>query len=93
MNVHSLLTECIGGYGIVMVLGAYALNSFGILTARDMRYQLMNFTGGIAFVYYTYMKTAWASLFVNVVWVLIAVIGLWTIFRCAQSQNKENPAQ
>ena len=79
--MYVIILESIGIYGIVMVLGAYALNTFGYLTAKDLRYQLMNLTGGAAFVYYTLIKMAWASLFVNVVWVVIAVFGLWRILR------------
>jgi hypothetical protein len=77
--MYDIILEIIGVYGIVMVLGAYALNTFGYLTASSTKYQLMNLTGGAAFVYYTLEKTAWASLFVNVVWVVIAIIGLWRI--------------
>jgi hypothetical protein len=83
--MHDFILEAVGVYGIVMVLGAYALNTFGYLTAKDTKYQLMNLTGGGAFVYYTLVKTAWASLFVNVVWVVIAVIGLW---RISQTRRK-----
>ena len=77
--MYEVILEVVGIYGIVMVLGAYALNTFGYLTAKDVKYQLMNLTGGAAFVYYTLVKTAWASLFVNIVWVVIAVIGIWRI--------------
>ena len=70
-----------------MVLGAYALNTFGVLTARQLSYQLMNLTGGIAFVYYTLVKMAWASLFVNIVWVIIALIGIVNIVRSARAEK------
>lgn len=79
--------EIIGAYGIVMVLGAYALNTFGVLTAKHLSYQLMNATGGLAFVYYTLVKTAWASLFVNVVWVCIALIGITGIIRARRTAH------
>jgi hypothetical protein len=77
MMFSTVTLEFIGLYGAMMVLGAYALNTFGYLTSQSVWYQLMNFTGGIAFVYYTLEKTAWASLVVNVVWVVIAGFGLW----------------
>jgi len=83
------MLEVVGIYGIIMVLGAYALNTFGYLTAKDVKYQLMNLTGGAAFVYYTLVKTAWASLFVNVVWVVIAVIGLWRIMRTLRATDTQ----
>ncbi len=71
------ILEVIGIYGTIMILGSYGLNTFGYVTAHNKWYQLMNLTGGVAFVYYTLEKAAWASLFVNTVWVLIALIGLW----------------
>jgi hypothetical protein len=87
--MYDIILEAVGVYGIVMVLGAYALNTFGYVTASNTKYQLMNLTGGMAFIYYTLVKTAWASLFVNIVWVVIAFFGLWRILH---KKNKSERA-
>jgi len=79
MKTQDIVRELIGVYGMIVVLGGYFLNSFGYITALDMRYQIMNLTGGAAFVYYTYTKKAWASLVVNVVWILIAAVSIWSM--------------
>lgn len=80
MITKAHIIEVVGIYGIIMVLGAYFLNSFGFIASSDVWYQLMNLTGGAAFVYYTVKKQAWASLVVNVAWVLIAVTSLAKMF-------------
>lgn len=80
MTLKDYTREIIGAYGILMILGGYFLNSFGYIGADNVWYQLMNLTGGMAFVYYTLVKHAWASLVVNVVWVMIAIVSLWKIF-------------
>lgn len=65
---------------MIMIIGAYFLNSFGFVLATNVWYQLMNLTGGLAFIYYTLAKQAWASLVVNSVWAVIAAVSLWKLF-------------
>lgn len=80
MIVKEWRLELIGVYGMVMILGAYFLTSFNYVLADNLWYQLMNLTGGMAFVHYTLTKKAWASLGVNSVWVIIAAVSLWKMF-------------
>jgi hypothetical protein len=77
MKTQDIVRELVGAYGALVVLGGYFLNSFGYIAATDIRYQAMNLTGGVAFVYYTYTKKAWSSLVVNAAWILIAVVSIW----------------
>jgi hypothetical protein len=74
------ILEAIGVLGSIMVLGAFGLNSFGVVASTSIVYQVMNLVGGAAFVYYTFKKTAWSSLVVNVAWVVIAIVALYRIF-------------
>ncbi len=74
------ILEAIGIIGSIMILGAFALNSFGAIASTSLSYQMMNLIGGIAFIYYTLKKTAWSSLVVNFAWVLISVVALYRIF-------------
>ncbi len=78
MQDNSIL-EAIGVLGAIMVLGAFGLNSFSVVSSTSVFYQLMNLVGGAAFVYYTFKKTAWSSLVVNIAWVLIAFVALYRI--------------
>jgi hypothetical protein len=80
MQFKGVLLEVIGGYGMITIIGAYFLNSFGFISADNIWYQLMNLTGGATFIYYTLAKRAWASLVVNSVWTIIAATSLWRMF-------------
>lgn len=72
--------EIDGDIAAVLVLSAFGLNTFGILSSSSVTYQLLNLLGGTAFIYYTYKKTAWSSLVVNIAWSIIALVALYRIF-------------
>ena len=71
-----LLIEIIGWIGSAEVLLAYGLNSYQQLRSDSMTFYLLNLTGGLALIIYTVYKSAYASTFINVVWVIIAVIAI-----------------
>lgn len=77
---NSLLIEVIGWVAAAEIVLAYALVSSKKIDSGSVFYQLLNFTGGILFVIYTVINKAYASAFVNVVWVIIAIISLISIF-------------
>jgi hypothetical protein len=72
----NLLIEILGWIGSVEVLLAYGLNSYQKMRSDSLGFYLLNLTGGILLIVYTVYKAAWANMFVNVVWVLIAVIAI-----------------
>ena len=72
--------EIIGWCGAFASLGAYFLVSFGILMPRDISYQLLNLAAGLGLGLICYHQKAYQPLFVNVVWALIALLALITIF-------------
>lgn len=74
------IIEAIGLLGAILILAAFGLNSFGVVGATSIGYQLMNLIGGSAFVFYTFKKAAWSSMVVNIVWAIIAIIALYRIF-------------
>ena len=76
----NILIEMLGFYGMFAALVAFGLITKGIVTARSLSYQLLNLTGGIALCYYSFVKTAWASVVLNVAWILIAIYGLYVIY-------------
>ncbi|HEY0654751.1 MAG TPA: hypothetical protein VGD65_16555 [Chryseosolibacter sp.] len=71
-----LFLEIIGWVGSVEVLLAYGLNSYQKLRSDSMVFYLLNLTGGLALIIYTVYKAAYASAFINVVWVIIAAIAI-----------------
>lgn len=69
----NLFIEMLGWIASVLIVGSYALNITGKLPASSKIYVLANIIGGILFVVNTYYHQAYPSMFVNVVWVIIAI--------------------
>ena len=59
-----------------MVVVAYGLNSYQKMRSDSMVFYTMNLTGGFALIVYTIYKAAYASAFINVVWVIIALVAI-----------------
>ncbi len=78
-STKKYLIEFVGWYGAFAITIAYFANSFGYLASDGLSYQLLNFTGGIALGILTYVKRAYQSTVVNVIWSLIATVALWRI--------------
>ena len=76
-----LLIDIIGWIAAVEILAAYGLNSFQKIKSDSLVFYLLNLTGGILFVIYTIYLDARASAVVNIVWVIIAVVGLITKYK------------
>jgi hypothetical protein len=63
----------------VLVLGAYFLLSFELLTARSPLFHIMNLVGAAGFIVNTWWHGAIPSAVLNVVWLFIAGVALWRI--------------
>lgn len=72
----NVLYEIVGWYGTVAIMGAYALNSFGMLGATNLWYQVLNGTGAVGIVLISLKKKAYQPATLNAIWTVIAVIGL-----------------
>jgi len=68
-----ILIEVLGWIASVLIVGSYAFNITGKLSASSKTYVLANIIGGIFFVVNTYYHHAYPSMFVNVIWVIIAI--------------------
>ena len=84
-----LLVEIIGWIGSVEILLAYGLNSYQKIRSDSLAFSLLNLTGGIFLMVYTIYKDAFANTFVNMVWVIIALIALARFFRRKSIKNAE----
>lgn len=85
MNV---LVEIMGWIGSVLIVGSYALNITGRLEATHKLYVLANILGGLFFVVNTYFHQAYPSMFVNIVWVIIAIVMLNKKDKNKEANNK-----
>lgn len=76
----ALWVEIIGWVGSVEVLLAYAFNSYQKLKSDSVAFVSLNLTGGLFLIIYTVFKGAYASAFVNVVWVVVAGLSLVRLY-------------
>jgi hypothetical protein len=81
-----LIIEIIGWVGSLEILLAYGLNSYQKIRSDSMAFNLLNLTGGLLLVIYTLRKEAFASTFINIVWVIIAVLAV-TKFYTSKTRN------
>ncbi len=65
--------EILGWAGAAAVIAAYGLNSYQKIKSDSIIFQLLNLAGGIFLIVYTLYLEAYASTFINIVWVIIAV--------------------
>jgi hypothetical protein len=88
MMYLDLLVEIMGWIGSILIVGSYALNITGRLEATHKLYVLANILGGLFFVVNTYFHQAYPSMFVNIVWVIIAIVMLNKKDKNKEANNK-----
>jgi hypothetical protein len=74
------ITEILGWYGVVAILGAYALLSFNIIGSESLWYQGLNLTGAIGIVLDAINDKNTQPAVLNIIWAviaLVAVIKIW----------------
>lgn len=72
----TIFLEIFGWFGMIAVLGAYALVSFGLTSGESLLFQLLNFTGSVALAIITIKKRVYQSAALNVIWGVIALVAL-----------------
>lgn len=72
---HKLITWA-GWYGVLAILAAYALVSFGATTAQSWLYQLLNLTGALGIVAEALNKKDYQPAALNIVWTIVAIVAL-----------------
>lgn len=70
------VAECAGWYGIVAILGAYFLVSFGVITSDSVVFQLLNATGAVGIIWISVVKRLRQTVVLNAVWLAIALVAL-----------------
>lgn len=80
MKKHSNLIQIIGWTGTISLMGAYALNSFGLLSSSGFLYPLLNFIAAILLGIRVFADRNYSNLILEIFWGLIAVISLIKFF-------------
>jgi hypothetical protein len=66
----------IGWYGVLAILVAYALVTFGVVAAKSYPYQLLNLTGALGLVIEAGSKKDTQPAALNAVWAIVAIIAI-----------------
>jgi len=88
-NDWDVLLEIIGWIGSLAILLAYSLNSYQKIRSDSLAFLLLNLTGGLLLMAYTFYKDALANTFLNLVWVIVAVIALIKLY---QHRSAKHPS-
>ena len=73
----SLPAEIAGWYGMVAILGGYALSTLDVLTTGDLLYKLMNLTGALGVAWVCLHKRTWQAFWLETAWAVFAVLSLF----------------
>lgn len=68
--------QIFGWTGMFMILIAYFLVSFSLITTQNPIFQLLNLIGSIGIVFVAFTKKDYQPLVLNIVWILIAIVSL-----------------
>lgn len=78
--MKKIILNLIGWYGVIIILVAYFLNSFSIISNHSFLYQFFNTTGAIGIVITSLKKKDYQPAVLNLAWALIGIIALINIF-------------
>jgi hypothetical protein len=76
-----IAVEVVGWAGALLILLAYLLVTTGRLTGQSLAFQWMNLFGAAGFVINGWWHGALPSTALNVVWMLIAAVALWGLWK------------
>ena len=62
----------LGWYGVLAILAAYVLLNLSFFDAKNIFYQLLNFTGALAIVFSSLRKKDYPPVVLNLIWALVA---------------------
>lgn len=85
----SNMEHVIGGIGTILVLAAYFLVSTGRVTSGSIGFQGMNLVGAILLTIYGFLLFAWATVALNGIWGIIAIVALARVLR-GRSKRKSS---
>lgn len=73
------IIELVGWYGVVAILAAYMLLSFGFIASNSLIYQILNGTGALGIVLDALKDKNYQPAVLNTIWALVAIFALFKI--------------
>jgi hypothetical protein len=68
--------DIIGVFGATLLLVAYFMATTKRWQTHSPQYQLSNLGAAIMLIVYSFVKTAYVHVFINIVWASVAIVGL-----------------
>jgi hypothetical protein len=81
MPINDKHFELIGWLGFILIVSAYLLITIKLVGVSSAPYHLMNLTGALCMVVNAKHKGARPLLWLNIVWALVAIVGLLQLGR------------
>jgi len=78
---QEIAVEVAGWTGAGLILLAYVLVTVGRLTGQSLAFQWMNLFGAAGFIINGWWHGALPSTALNVVWMMIAAVALWRLWK------------
>jgi len=75
----SIADEIIGWYGMLGILGAYALVSFGLIDGQSLPYQFLNITGAFGLLWIAWKKRVFQSVALEIVWMAVGFVAVFQL--------------
>jgi hypothetical protein len=73
----TLFINALGWYGVIAIVGAYALANFDVIGVHDLSYQLLNLTGSIGILIEAFSKKDYQPAVLNLIWAAIGIVALF----------------
>jgi hypothetical protein len=70
--MKKIVFKFIGWYGVLAILIGYVLLNLSFFEAKNIFYQLLNFTGALAIVFSSLRKKDYPPVVLNLIWALVA---------------------
>lgn len=65
-----------GWIGMVLIICAYGLNSFQVISVTSLFYQILNLLGSVGMVITAYTNRDNPAMVLNIIWAVIAIVSL-----------------
>lgn len=82
-----MIVPVLGFLGSILLLAGYFLAAAGKIPAQGYTYLIMNLSAGAVLLVYSLLIISWPFIFLNTVWVLIALGGMYKVWRVQQSEE------
>jgi multisubunit Na+/H+ antiporter MnhF subunit len=83
-----MMVDTLGIIGATLLLLAYFMATTKRWQTHTLQYQLSNLGAAVLLIVYSYFKTAYVHVVINIVWASVAIIGLIFIAEHRRRQKK-----